>query len=90
VLVSFPQTIVNPVTGYSLGSLYDETRAGSFTIYVYDSGLNQWSETAKTASYLWAIQATSFDIYNSIIGAVDTIRGHSIRWWLWADVALTS
>jgi hypothetical protein len=37
---------------------------------------------AAAPTFLWGVQATSDDVYNTLINAIDAIRGQSVRWAL--------
>jgi hypothetical protein len=93
VIAILGQSLVDPTTGQVIPPIlgvasYAESRPGSLTIWQYHTSDSTWHVTALNATYVWAIQATSFDVYNAVIGAVDAIRGHGIRWWLWAEPSL--
>ncbi len=40
------------------------------------------------AQYLWNVGATSFDIYNAVVSAVQPLVGQSVRWELFAEPKL--
>lgn len=79
--------VVDPVARTS-GATATISKNRSGVSWKYSGGV--WVLDGLNASYLWSIAATASDIYNSVVGAVESVRGQSMRWTLWVDPKLTS
>lgn len=82
-----PGTVVpvgTPIVSTPVLPEYPPSSAGFF-LGTSSDGVN-----AQNVSYLNDVPATSDQIFNAVIGAVEAIRGHSIRWALFADPNLTA
>lgn len=72
---------------YQLGSpaIPETPVGGGFFLGVTSDGVN-----AKNVTFLEPITATSAGIYQSVVDAVEAIRGHGIRWTMISDANLTA
>jgi hypothetical protein len=83
-------TMDNPIGNPGGGPINGITIAGarSFTIWQFNSGTSNWDLIGLNGSFLWNISVTAFQVYDAIVGAVDQIRGQSMRWQLWVEPAM--
>lgn len=74
------------------GFYIDSGSVQLFTTIYDNSGFFAFDGTeplnSPLGAFAWSIQATSSDVYNSIVSAVEALRGQSVRWWLYADPKL--
>jgi hypothetical protein len=74
------------VSGLFAGDSPDD---GFFLSGPVPGGPGPFTDAQLSGSFLWSFDATSLDIYEAIVNAVESIRGHSIRWLLLVDPKLT-
>jgi len=79
----------NPLSPGSFVSSVVLPTSGILVIWSYSTGSGAWNLVPDALSYVWSIGATVYDIYSAIASSVNAIRGHSIRWTLWADPKLS-
>ena len=78
---------VPQIPGTENQHMFISTGKGSF---VADGSNTSSQETTDTdASFAFSIRQSALDVYNQIVTAVERIKGHSIRWLLFADPNLT-